>query len=890
MIRIQVDLGPLEEWPTSRLPGLADRLLKLLPGLAHHGCSSGKPGGLLRRLEEGTWLGHVTEHVALELQGMAGTTVTRGKTRSVKGEPGVYNVMFEYDSEPLGLAAGRCAIELLDVLLPPELAGAEGLERICERPFEGDFDLPNAVAALKAIGAANRLGPSTAAIVAEAARRGIPWQRLDRHSFIQFGTGRWQKRIRASITSDTSHLAVETAGDKDLTKQLLSAAGLPVPEGDIVRDKAGAVRVANRIGYPVVLKPLDGNHGRGVTTGVATPAEVEDAFDRAIQHRSAVLVERHFTGRDYRVLVVGGEVAAAAERRPASVISNGRDTILALIEAVNADPRRGAGHENVMTRIRLGADTEWRLARHGLTLGSVPAAGVEIVLTDTANLSTGGTAIDRTAEIHPDNAAVARRAAVAVGLDVAGIDIVMPDIARSWRDVGGGIVEVNAAPGLRMHLHPAEGTPRPVARPIVSALFPAGRPVRVPVAAITGTNGKSTTVRMVAHILSHSGKVVGFTSTSGVYVGGEMIWKGDASGPNSARRVLKDPTVDFAVLETARGGILREGLAVPEVDVGAVLNVSEDHLGLKGVNSLDDLAAVKSVVTESVRSGGMSVLNADDARTLAMARHAGGKLCLFSMTSALTGPVGKHVSAGGLAVLRQAIGGLDQIVLHEGRQQIPIIPVEGIPATHGGALEFNVQNALAAAAVCVGLGLDPDTIGRALGSFASTFEQNPGRFNVHDGHGFRVILDYAHNPAALTALLRSIRSIRPAESRLLGTISTPGDRRDEDIRAMGRIAGEEFDLVVFRELPDTRGRPAGEIVRLLSEGAREAGCSPNRIICFRSEKEATRECLLQARPGDIVVLTPSDVEAVWQQALEFEPKPVAPRQVAAAAWPKVPAR
>jgi cyanophycin synthetase len=503
----------------------------------------------------------------------------------------------------------------------------------------------------------------------------------------------------------------------------------------------------------------------------------------------------------------------------------------------------------------------------------VPPTGREILLTDAANLSTGGTAIDRTVEMHPDNVAIARRAAMAIGLDVAGIDLVLPDIGRSWRTTGGGVVEVNAAPGLRMHLHPSEGTPRPVARPIVSALFPADQPTRVPVAAITGTNGKSTTVRMVAHVLAEAGRCVGFTSTSGIYVGGELTWKGDASGPQSGRRVLRDPMIDAAVLETARGGILREGLAVPELDVGAVLNVSADHLGLKGIDTLDDLAGVKSVVAESVRRGGLSVLNADDARTLAMARHAGGRLCLFSMSSSRIGLVGEHIAAGGLAVLREKIGGLDQIVLYDRGQRIPIVPVEGIPACHGGALEFNVQNVLAATAVCFGLNVDADAIGHALGNFASSFEQNPGRFNVHDGHGFRVILDYAHNPSALTALLRAVQAIRPPESRLLGTVSTPGDRRDEDIRAMGRIAGPAFDLVVFRELPDNRGRPPGEVVRLLAEGALEAGCPAARMLCIRAEEDAADECLRRARPGDVVVLTPTRIEESWQQVVNFRAAP-----------------
>lgn len=871
MIRLQLDLGSLEDHPTDTLGDFGPRLAALLPGLAEHGCSLGKPGGFLSRLRDGTWLGHVIEHVALELQRMVGALTTRGKTRSVRGRPGTYNVMFEYETESLGLLAGRMAIELVDSLLDPAFAGVGNLDCIVARPYEGPFDLDTTVRALKAEAARGRLGPSTRALVAEAQRRGIPWRRLDEHSLIQLGTGRWQKRIRASITAHSSHLAVETAGNKELTKQLLDSAGIPVPAGEIVYGQADAVAAAHRIGFPVVVKPLDGNHGRGVSTNIASAAEVERAFDRASSYRRAILVERHFRGRDYRALVVGGEVAAVAERRPASVTGNGRDTIAALVAAVNADPRRGEGHESVLTRIRLDDAAQALLARAGMTFDSVPSEGQRVVLSDTANLSTGGTAIDRTVEAHRDNLAIATRAALTVGLDVAGIDFVMPDIAQSWRRSGGGIVEVNAAPGLRMHLEPSEGTPRPVARPIIESLFPAHAPVSVPVAAVTGTNGKSTTVRMMAHILRTAGRRVGFTSTSGVYVDDQPLWTGDASGPQSATRLLSDPTIECAVLETARGGLLRAGLGVQQLDVGAVLNVTADHLGTKGIDTLDDLAAVKSVVAESVRRGGMSVLNADDPRTLAMARHAGGAVCYFSMTGARTGIVGEHIAKGGRAMLRENFGGIDQIVLHEDRSCVPIIPVEGIPATLGGALAFNVQNALAAACCCLGLGMGPDAIGHALGSFTSSFDQNPGRFNIHDGHGFRVVLDYAHNPAALAALLKAVRIIRPLEARVLATISMPGDRRDEDIREMGRLAGGELDLVIFRELPDTRGRPPGEVVRLLAEGAREAGCSSDRIVMALAEEDATEECLSRARPGDLVILTPTKVEAVWQQMLAFKP-------------------
>jgi cyanophycin synthetase len=505
-------------------------------------------------------------------------------------------------------------------------------------------------------------------------------------------------------------------------------------------------------------------------------------------------------------------------------------------------------------------------------LDTVPAADQRVVLADTANLSTGGTAIDRTDDIHPDNASAARRAALAVGLDSAGIALVIPDIARSWREVGGGIVEVNAAPGFRMHVQPSQGKSRPVGEAVVSMLFPPGTPSHVPVAVITGTNGKSTTVRMLAHILRHAGRAPGFTSTSGVFVDNQCLWKGDASGPQSARMLLANPAIDCAVLEAARGGILRAGLGVPHCDVGAVLNVSADHLGLGGIATIDDLAAVKSVVVESVARHGISVLNADDPRTAAMAAHAGGSVCFFSTAPQRHGFLQRHIEQDGRAVCLEGEGDTAQIVAHHGDRRSRVMAVNDIPAVYNGAAAFNVQNALAATAVAHAMGVDYTQIREALALFTSSFEQNPGRFNVHDDHGFRIVMDYAHNPAALEALFAVVRSMRARHGRIIGHVSTPGDRRDDDIREVGAIAARELDVVVFRELPDNRGRKAGEVVRLLAEGARQAGYGSKHIICVRGEDEATDVCLRAARPGDLVILTPSDIDGIWRQVLAFQPQ------------------
>ena len=881
MIRIQLDLGRLEAWPTDRLPGFSEALLAKLPGLDQHGCCFGRPGGFVDRLLDGTWVGHVVEHVALELQSLAGASTTRGKTRSVTGRPGVYNVMYAWEDEEAALLAGRLALEIVHGLLPDQLRGLEGLERLAIPPAAFDGSVEAAVAAVRSAGRRNAFGPSTAALVEAARRRGIPVERLNRQSLLQLGWGAKQRRIRASVTSRTGLIAAESAGDKAEAKALMEAVGIPVARGEVVRSADEAVVASARLRAPVVVKPLDGNHGRGVTTGLMTADEVRTAFAEAARHARRVIVEEQLPGRDHRILVVDGQVVAVAERVPPKVVGDGRRSIADLVAEVNSDPRRGEGHEAVLTRIRLDDPPALDiLARQDLTPESVPAEGREVLLRSAANLSAGGAAIDRTAEIHPDNAAIARRAALAIGLDVAGVDFLAPDISRSVRQTGGGVVEVNAAPGLRMHLAPSEGQPRDVAQPVIASLFPRGDRGRIPVLAVTGTNGKSTVGRMLAHIFSAQGRVVGLTNTSGAYIGREQIAVLDASGPKSARMVLRDPTVEVAVLECARGGILREGLAFDRCDVGAVLNVQPDHLGLKGVDSLDDLAAVKSVVVESVGRNGVSVLNADDPLTIRMARHAGGRVCWFSLRGGDQTPgfVLKHVADGGAAVLHD--GGTDQIVLHDGGRRHVVCRAADIPATLGGHAVFNIQNALAAAAMAWGAGVAPAAVGEALSAFHSSFEQNPGRMNLHDEHGFRVILDYAHNPEALRALGRTITALKPPGARSICMISIPGDRREAEIRAMGEIGAEHFDRLVFRESPDNRGRPKGEVMRLMNEGALAAGFDPARILALHEESEAALAALALAEPGDVVVLTPTRVEAVWRIVQEF--RPGAPRPAGAA--------
>ncbi|MCU1438184.1 MAG: cyanophycin synthetase [Naasia sp.] len=872
MIRFQLDLEALEDHPTDRLPGFADALLAALPGLARHRCSLRRPGGFAERMSDGTWLGHVIEHVALELQTEAGAPSGRGKTRSVAGSPGQYNVLYAYRDAVPALLAGRLAVELVAGLLPCELAEVRGLDLLAEPASRAaeDGTVPGFGALRRATVRAG-LGPSTRALVEEAARRGIPHQRLDAQSLVRLGWGGSQRLLRASITGATSHLGVVTAGDKHLTKTLLEEAGIPVPRGRVVSTADEAVEAAARLRRPAVIKPLDGNHGRGVSLSVVGEQAVRRAFAEAAAISRRVIVEEQLSGRDYRLLVVDGRLVAAAERIPARVTGDGVLSVRELVDRLNADPRRGAGHENILTRVRIDADVEAVLARQGLTLGDVPGAGRLVALRDTANLSTGGEAIDRTDEVHSDTRAAVERAARIVGLDVAGLDVLTADIGLPLAEARGGIVEVNAAPGLRMHLQPSAGSPRNVAAPVIDRLFPGRSRGRIPIVAVTGTNGKSTTVRMVEHILRADGRIPGMTTTSGVYIGGRKVRSGDASGPKSARLVLGDPTVDCAVLETARGGILREGLAFDLADVGIVLNIAADHLGLKGIDTLEDMAAVKSVVVRRVARRGTSVLNADDPLTRRMARVARGRIAWFTSAAELSPALREHLAGGGLVSALEPGESGDGLVLWDGERRIPLLPVAEIPTTLAGWARFNVQNALAAAAATYSLGVPPAAIADALRGFEGSFEQNPGRLNITRAPGFTTILDYAHNPAALRALGAAIDGLRPHHDRVIGVVSTPGDRRDEDIHEVGRIAAGIFDELVLRERPDGRGRQAGAVVALLADGAMAGGAALERVHRLLDEREAMGAALAMAGPRDLVVLLPTEVEAVWRQVLAHRP-------------------
>jgi cyanophycin synthetase len=881
VIRFKLDLGQLEDYPSNKLGLFTDRLLELIPTLHEHGCSYGEPGGFVRRLREGTWLGHVAEHIALELQCLAGTAVTYGKTRSTGEAEGVYYVVYSYIEERVGLLAGRLALRLVNHLLPPELQGVQGLDLLTPdrsvqatdlgAPFDFKVELEELIRLAERLA----LGPTTGSLVEEARKRGIPAIRLDDHSLVQLGYGKYQKRIRASVTSQTSNIAVETASDKALTSRLLDDVGLPVPRNMLVRSADDAVAAAERLGYPVVTKPLDVSHGRGVSLNLQDADQVRWGYEQAAQYRSAVLVERYISGKDYRVLVINDQVVAVAERVPAHVIGDGQHTIAELMEIVNRDPRRGIGHEKVLTRLTINEQAERLLEQAGYTCDTVLPRGEIFYLRSTANISTGGTAIDRTHEIHYDNLEIARRAARVVGLDIAGIDIISPNIAESLRETGGGIVEVNAGPGFRMHLQPSEGTPRNVARPVIDMLFPPNMSSRIPVVSITGTNGKTTTSRMVAHILKMHGLRVGLTTTDGIYIDGELYMRGDLTGPWSARMALKDPTIEASVLETARGGILREGLGFDRCDVGAVLNVQADHLGLRGVETLEDLARIKSLVVEVVQKNGTSVLNADDPLTVEMRERASGRIAFFSMYGGDDGPehLREHIAEGGLAVvLQQGVRG-EMIAIYDDEQYIPLLWTHLIPATLEGKARVNVANALAATAIAYALAVPIETIRQALRTFTTSFYQTPGRLNIFDEHPFRVIMDYGHNPAALEHMLDLVSKLRPNHKQVIGVLSGAGDRRDQDLIRLGELAGQMFDQLIIKQDSNLRGRHSGETVEFIKQGALNSGMAAAQITAVLPELEAIDYALKQAAPNDLVVVFADQVTAVWKRIIYFNRDP-----------------
>ncbi len=866
IIRLTLDLGVLEEWPTGRLgKDFQEKLIERLPGLKEHGCSYGEPGGFVRRMreDEGTWLGHVFEHVAIELQNMAGAHVTFGKTRSTD-TAGEYNVVFEYEQEDVGLEAANLALALLHDLVPADL-----------RPESADtkFDWDTEHDAFIRYAQRRAFGPSTDSLVKAAEERDIPWLRLNRYSLVQMGHGKYQRRIQATITSETRHISVELASDKEETNTLLGDLGLPVARQRLVYSENEAKRAADRIGYPVVVKPLNANHGRGVSIHLQDSDEVRKAYGHARKHSRSVLVESYIEGLDHRLLVVNGELVAASKRVPGHVVGDGEHTIEQLVEITNQDPRRGVGHEKILTRLDLDHQALRLLELRDFTPESIPTKGETVYLRSTGNLSTGGTAVDVTDVIHPDNREMARRAANAVGLDVCGVDFLTTDITQSYKRTRGAICELNAAPGFRMHVAPSEGTPRDVAGPVIDMLFPPGTPTRIPIASITGTNGKTTTARMVAHVLKMAGRHVGLTSTEGVYIDGHLTVEGDMTGPVAARMVLRDPKVDTAVMETARGGLLRRGMGYRQCNVGAVLNVDSDHLGLKGIDTLEELAKVKRTIAEIAKD--TAVLNADDPLVLAMADHTKAKhVCYVTMNHSHP-LVREHIQMGGRAItLEDGLGG-QMLTLYDGPRHMPLLWSHQIPATMEGRAMHNVQNSMFAAAITFAMGAELDQIRHGLRTFDTSFFQAPGRMNVCDDHPFKVILDYGHNPAAVQAMADLADRLEPAGQRIV-VIAAPGDRRDEDVAAIAQAVAGKFDHYICRRDDNFRGRDGDEIPQMQRKALIEAGVNPEAVELIPDEVEATDSALHRARAGDLLLIFGDNISRTWTQITSYQPGTLEP--------------
>jgi cyanophycin synthetase len=830
-----VDLKELKDSPSDILPGFNERLMAWLPTMIEHRCSIGERGGFFERLRRGTYQGHILEHVTLELQSLAGVPTGFGRARETS-EDGVYKVAIEYVEEELCRACMETGRRMLD-------AAVKDLP----------FDVTAEVAKLRELAQQVCLGPSTGAIVRAAVKRGIPVRRLNSESLVQLGYGARQRRILAAQTDRTGAVAEAIAQDKELTRSLLRSMGVPVPNGRPVTDAEDAWAAAQEIGGAVVVKPQYGSQGRGVATNLTTREQVVAAFNAAREETSYVLVERYAPGADYRLLVVGDRVVAAARREPAQVLGDGRSTVRQLINAVNRDPRRGDDHATVLSKIKLDSVSLNVLGEQGYTPDSTPAAGQQVIIRRNANLSTGGTAADVTDLVHPEVAARAVEAAKMVGLDVAGVDVIALDITRPLEHQGGIVVEVNASPGLRMHLEPSSGRPRPVGEAIIDTMFGDGQNGRIPVVAVTGVNGKTTTTRFIAHLLRSTGRKVGMTCTDGIYIDSRRVDGGDCSGPVSAQSVLSNPLVEAAVLETARGGILRAGLGFDRCDVAVVTNIGEgDHLGLSDIETLEKLAKVKRCIVDVVPPEGHAVLKADDPHVAPMAEHCLGKVIFFAQ-SATDPTIVAHRQAGGKAVFVQH----GTIVLAEGESEIPLASLSDVPLTHGGKIHFQVENALASVAAAWALGISRDLIRAGLESFSGDMDKVPGRFNLLEIGGATVIVDYGHNPSALQAIIEAIEQF-PHRHRT-AVYTAAGDRRDCDMLKQGELLGEAFDRVVLYEDHYVRGRAKGEIMGLLRQGLADRD-RVTEIEEIYGAVKAVEAALQNVRPGQLLLIQADEID------------------------------
>jgi len=824
LVQMKLDIEELEELPTNKIKGFGKRLEKLLPGLYEHHCSEGKEGGFLLRVKEGTWMGHVIEHIAIEIQCMAGMDCGFGRTRSTK-TAGVYNVVFDYTEEAVGMYAARVAVKIAEALI------------------EGEYhELENDILYLRELKERTGLGPSTRSIVEEAASRKIPFIRL-KDSLVQLGHGKNQVRVRATMTDKTSAIAMELAGNKDETKKLLKAASIPLAEGTCISYREDLDEAVAQLGFPLVFKPVDGNHGKGVSILVNSMAKAILAFEHAQEYASRVIIEKFIPGHDFRVLVINHKFVAAALREPAHVKGDGRSTIQELIERENKNPRRGTGHGNMLTKITIDRETIEQLRKRKYTTQTVLKTDELCYLKGTANISTGGTATDVSEGVHPSNVAMFERISRIIGLDICGIDIMASNLHEPLEKNGGVVLEVNAAPGFRMHVSPTSGKPRNVAAPVIDMLYPEGKPCRIPIIAVTGTNGKTTTTRLIAHI-AKSRYQVGYTTSDGIYIGNSLLVKGDTSGPGSAEFILRDPTVEFAALESARGGILRSGLAFDSCDVGVITNIQEDHMGLNDIHTLEEMALVKSVVIETVKKEGYGILNADNEHCVEIAKNANCKVAYFSMHE--NNPViKKHCEAGGIACVCE--NGF--ITIKKGDWKFRICKLIDVPLTFNGKLSFMIQNVLAATLATYTYGFKTEDIASGLETFIPSPILTPGRMNIFHFRSFTVMIDFAHNPDGFRGIKEFMSLIDSPQK--IGIITGTGDRRDEDIRELGRIAAQMFDHIIIRQDKHLRGRSEEEIVSLLVEGIQEKNPAQSYEY-IPKEVEALQHAISIAKPGAFI--------------------------------------
>ncbi len=843
LIQMRLDLEELEERPTNVIEGFRERIEKLIPTLFSHRCSKGVPGGFLTRIEEGTWMGHVIEHIALEIQTLAGMETGFGRTRQTKTD-GIYNVVFSYLEEKVGVFAAEASVRIAEALIANE-----------------EYDLDYDIQKMRELRESERLGPSTGSIVDEAIARDIPWIRLNKSSLVQLGYGKNQVRFRATMTEKTSSIAVDIAGNKDETKRLLSDAAIPIAKGVTVSSLEDVHDAIKRVGFPLVFKPIDGNHGKGATINVKTEEEAIAAFEYAREYSRRIIVERFITGHDFRALVIDHKLVAAALRVPAHVKGNAKLTVQELIDKENQDPRRGYGHENVLTEILVDRDTLDLLEKVGYSLDTVVPKGEIVYLKSTANLSTGGTSIDVTDQVHPQNIFNFERISRIIGLDICGIDIMAKNLTEPLTENGGVVIEVNAAPGFRMHLAPSEGLPRNVAAPVIDMLYPPGKSARIPIIAVTGTNGKTTTTRLIAHILKNNGSRVGFTTSDGIYVQNTLLMKGDTTGPFSAEFVLKDPTVEVAVLETARGGILRAGLGFNKCDIGVVTNIQEDHLGISDIDNLDDLTRVKSVIIGAVKKSGWAVLNADNSYCLKIAANADCNISYFSMDE--KNPVIKdHCKAGGIAAIYEN----GYVTIKKGDWKIRVEKVNHIPLTFNGSVDFMIQNVLAATLTTFLWGYKTEDIRTSLETFIPSAAQTPGRMNIFKFKEFKVLVDFAHNPDGFNGIKDYLKTVEATEH--VGVISGTGDRRDEDIIETARIAAQMFDRVVICQEKYLRGRTQQELIDLLTAGLREI--KPNIPISINNNGEdCMKELITKAKSGSFITILSDTIDNAIHKATNY---------------------